>query len=160
MITKEKEAWYIGQRAESLAVMYLTRRNDLIVSRQQKDYGLDFLVTITQGGGYSGRLFGVEVKATASTPKSAQHDNFITIPVDEAATNYPTEFPFPVCLLFFTLDNDYGYYKWLLEPVVEAQHNPKLIFNQSNQLKKLSDEAIDDMISSINLWYDSRKSAQ
>lgn len=160
MIIKEKEAWYIRQRAESLAVMYLTRRNDLIVSRQQKDYGLDFLVTITQGGGYSGRLFGVEVKATASTPKSSQQDNFITIPIAEAEINYLTEFPFPVCLFFFTLDNDYGYYKWLLEPVVEAQHNPKLNFNQSNQLKKLSDEAIDDMISSINLWYDSRKSAQ
>jgi hypothetical protein len=33
-----KEAWYIGQRSEALAIMYLTRRDDLIVSRQKEEH--------------------------------------------------------------------------------------------------------------------------
>ncbi len=31
-----EQAWYIGQRAESLTVVYLTRRSDLIVTPQPK----------------------------------------------------------------------------------------------------------------------------
>src|SRR5437868_3984345 len=73
------EAWYYGQRAESLALMYLTRRSDLVISRQEMDYGLDFLVTICKDKIYSGRIFGVEVKTSLSAPKSSK--GIITIPI-------------------------------------------------------------------------------
>jgi hypothetical protein len=155
----KKEAWYIGQRAESLAIMYLTRQNDLIISRQQDDYGLDFLVTIGKEGSYSGRLFGVTIKATVSASRIIQHDNTIKIPPNLKSFQFFTELPFPVCLFFFNLEDDRGYYKWILEPVVEEQSHQKLIFNQSNKFKNLTDEEIDKIISAVNRWYDSRKSA-
>lgn len=152
-----KQAWYIGQRAESLTLMYLTRRNDLIVSRHQEDYGLDFLVTIRKSAAYSGRLFGVRVKAIASTPKSIQDDDIIEINLNKKSIDFLTELPFPVCLFFFTLDSDRSYYKWILEPVIEDQQIPKLHFNHTNKFKKLTDEEIDNIISVVNSWYDSRK---
>jgi Domain of unknown function (DUF4365) len=151
-----KKAWYIGQRAESLALMYLTRRNDLIVSRQQENYGLDFLITVSKDRSYSGRLFGVQVKATASTPKSIQGDEIVEIKLNITPIEYFTELPFPVCLFFFTLDNDHGYYKWILEPIIEEKY-PKLHWNLSNEFKQLTDEEIDKIISAVNRWYDNRK---
>jgi hypothetical protein len=153
-----KEAWYIGQRSEALAIMYLTRRDDLIVSRQkEKDRGLDFLVTLLKDGGYSGRLFGVQVKATVSTPKLVQHDNLIEIKLNLDSLQSLAELPFPVCLFFFTLENDQGYYKWILEPVIEGQSSSKLFFNKSNEFTKLTDKEIEEIISVVNNWYDTRK---
>jgi hypothetical protein len=153
-----KEAWYIGQRSEALAIMYLTRRDDLIISRQkEKDRGLDFLVTLLKDGGYSGRLFGVQVKATVSTPKLVQRDDIIEIKSALKPLQSLAELPFPVCLFFFTLENDQGYYKWILDPVLEGQSNSKLFFNKSNEFKKLNDDAIGNIISIVNRWYDSRK---
>ncbi|MDP8964241.1 MAG: DUF4365 domain-containing protein [Cyanobacteriota bacterium] len=151
-----KEAWYIGQRSEALAIMYLTRHDDLIVSRQKQEHGLDFLVTLLKDGGYSGRLFGVQVKATVSTPKLVQRDDIIEIKIDRGSLQSLAELPFPVCLLFFTLENDQGYNKWILEPVIETQHNSKLFFNKSNEFKKLTDEEINSIISAVNNWYESR----
>ena len=153
-----KEAWYIGQRSEALAIMYLTRRDDLIVSMQkEEDRGLDFWVTLLKDGGYSGRLFGVEVKAAVSVPKLVQRDDIIEIKLNLAPLQSLAELPFPLCLFFFTLENDQGCCKWILEPVIEDQKNPKLCFNKSNNFKKLTDEEIDNLVSAVNNWYDIRK---
>jgi hypothetical protein len=152
-----KEAWYIGQRSEALAIMYLTRRDDLIVSRQKEEHGLDFLVTLLRNGSYSGRLFGVEVKATVSTPKLVQYDDSVEIKLNLYQLQFLAELPFPVCLFFFTLENDQGYYKWILEPAIEEHKKSKLLFNESNEFKKLTDEEIGKIISKVNSWYDYRK---
>jgi len=147
------------QRAESLTVMYLTRRDDLIVLKQKKDkdYILDFLVTITKGSVNSGRLFGIEVKATASRIKSIGHDDVVEIKLKNNQIDFFAELPFPVCLFFFTPENDHGYYKWILQPVIADQHNPKLHFERNNDFKKLTDEEINKIIDVINIWYDNRK---
>jgi len=152
-----KEAWYIGQRAESLAMIYLTRRHDLVVSRQQEEQDLGFLVTLLKDGTHTGRLFVVQVKAIVSTPKSTQLDDSIDINLALEQNTLLTELPFPVCLFFFTLGNDQGYYKWILEPVIEGQPNFQLLLNQKNDLKKLNNEEIGNMISVVNSWYDLRK---
>ena len=146
------------QRAESLAVMYLTRRDDLIVSKQKKDkdYILDFLVTITKASVNSGRLLGVEVKTTALTIKSIEHDDIVEIKLKNSQIDFFAELPFPVCLFLFTPENDYGYYQWILQPVV-TQHNSKLHFERSNKFKKLTDEEINKIIDIVNIWYDHRK---
>jgi hypothetical protein len=114
-------------------------------------------VTLLKDGGYSGRLFGVEVKAAVSAPKLVQRDDIIEIKLNLDPLQSLAELPFPVCLFFFTLENDQGYYKWILEPVFEGQSNSKLFFNKSNEFKNLDDEEIGNIISAVNSWYDSRK---
>ncbi|MBN3906792.1 MAG: DUF4365 domain-containing protein [Nostoc sp. NMS1] len=147
--------WYIEKRAESLAIVYLTRRDDLIISQPTLDKGLDFLITITKDGVSSGRLFGVEVKATVSTSGLIQHNDIIKLKTN-INTYFFRDFPFPVCLFFFTLDNDKAYYKWILEPNINESNNVCLIFNENKELKKLDDEEIANMISRVNSWYDQR----
>ncbi|MEC4815029.1 MAG: DUF4365 domain-containing protein [Scytonema sp. PMC 1069.18] len=151
-----QQTWYITQRAESLAIMYLTRRDDLIVSKQQPNYGLDFLVTIKKADEYSGRLFGIEVKAISSTPKSSQNGDIVMINYSLNSIDSLRELPFPVCLLFFILDKDQGYYKWILQPVIEEKKNVKLNFDKNPTFKKLTDEEINSIISDVNDWYDNR----
>jgi len=114
-------------------------------------------VTLLKDRGYSGRLFGVEVKATVSNPKLVQRDDIIEIKLNLDSLQCLAELPFPVCLFFFTLENDQGYYKWILEPVIEGQSNSKLFFNKSNKFKKLTDDEIGNIISAVNSWYDSQK---
>jgi hypothetical protein len=147
--------WYIEKRAESLAIVYLTRRDDLIISQPTLDKGLDFLITITKDGISSGRLFGVEVKATVSTSGLIQHNDIIKLKTN-INTYFFRDFPFPVCLFFFTLDNDKAYYKWILEPNINESNNVCLIFNENKELKKLDDKEIANIISRVNSWYDQR----
>ncbi|MCB9077452.1 MAG: DUF4365 domain-containing protein [Anaerolineaceae bacterium] len=60
------QAWYITERAEQLAFIYLSRRDDLVITKQNDDYGIDFLVSIVEAGKYTGRVFGVQIKAGLS----------------------------------------------------------------------------------------------
>src|SRR5688500_11819824 len=55
---------FFAERAELLAVIHLTRRDDLALDRlASSDSGVDFLVTLVQGGVPTGRMFGVQVNA-------------------------------------------------------------------------------------------------
>ncbi|MEH2461737.1 DUF4365 domain-containing protein [Nostoc sp.] len=151
--------WYIEKRAESLAIVYLTRRDDLIISHPTPEKGLDFLITITKDGISSDRLFGVEVKATVSTSELIQHNEIYKLKSNrDKNTNFFRDLPFPVCLFFFTLDNDQAYYKWILEPNND-QKNVGLNFNENDELKKLHNKEIANIISIVNSWYDYKNNA-
>ncbi|MEA5579301.1 DUF4365 domain-containing protein [Anabaena sp. UHCC 0451] len=152
-----EQPWYIGLRSEALAVVYLTRRDDLIVSQQEKDKdtGLDLLVKITKDGNYTGRIFGVEVKAIVSSSDVIQHNDIFKLKNNKYKNlKVFRDLPFPVCLFFFTLDNDKGYYKWILEPIIKDGNNVALKFNENEELKNLNDEEIDNIIAMVNNWYD------
>ncbi|MHC5939348.1 DUF4365 domain-containing protein [Nostoc sp.] len=154
---KTTAPWYIGRRAESLAVVYLTRRDDLIISQPTPNQGLDFLITITKDGVYTGRLFGIEVKATNSTSNLKKHNEILKLDKDRLSILEKfKDLPFPVCLFFFILENDQGYYKWILEPKIDGENQVKLHFNEDDELKNLDDKEIANIISSINSWYDHR----
>jgi Domain of unknown function (DUF4365) len=158
---KTQQAWYIGVRAESLTLMYLTRRDDLIVSPQPEGYDLDCLVTISKSGNHSGRIFGIQIEATVNNAKVTENDNkTFEIKQDLSSTDLISELPFPVCLFFWTLNNDEAYYKWVLEPVIETQNYPRLLFNQSHVFQKLTNEEIEKIVSNVNNWYDNRSLAK
>ncbi|MDZ8259696.1 DUF4365 domain-containing protein [Nostoc sp. ChiQUE01b] len=149
--------WYIGKRAESLAIVYLTRRDDLVISQPTPNQGLDFLITITKDGVFTGRLFGIEVKATDYTSNLSKHNDIFKL--DKERLNRLEKFkdlPFPGCLFFFILENDQGYYKWILEPRINGQKQVSLHFNGNDELKKLDDKEIANIILNVNSWYDQR----
>lgn len=152
-----KQPWYISLRAEALAIVYLTDRDDLIVSQQQQSTGLDLLVTITKDGNSSGRLFGVQVKAVASSSELIQHNDIVKIKINKFNhLDKISDLPFPVCLFFFTLDNDQGYYKWILEPNIDGKDSINLLFNNSAEMRRIDEEEIEKIISRVNSWYEKR----
>jgi len=64
------------------------------------------------------------------------------------------DIPFPVCLFFFTMEDDQGYYKWVKESGLTSKRTPKLALNREPELKKLTNREIGKIISKVNAWYD------
>jgi len=155
---EDKKAWYLGERAEQLAIVYLSRRNDLVITRQTgRDLGLDLMVTLTKDGQYTGRVFGVEVKALRSHKQvrqdSSDEDEF---QIEVRQMGIPKEIPFPLCLFVFTMDNDEGFYKWIKSPIFELNKPSTLVIDETKTFRRLSDQALDDIIEQINNWYENR----
>jgi hypothetical protein len=150
-----EQPWYIGLRSKALAIVSLTERDDLIIYRDQKDYDLDVLVSISKNGKDVNRLFGVEIKAVKSTPKIIQNEDIFNIEgadINVLQSRF-TKCNFPICLFFFTLDNDNGYYKWILEPIIDNENGNKLKRNGSPEFRKLTNESINNIVDLVNQWY-------
>lgn len=152
----KSQPWYLRQRAESLAIMYLTRRQDLIVARHESDSdaGLDLLVTIGRDGGSSGRIFGVTVKAAVSSHNPHRNGGHTEIESTNGASSYHQDIPFPVLLFFFTMKDDQGYFRWIKEPVPDRKAGASLLMATSSALMPLTDAAIESIVVEVDAWYD------
>ncbi len=116
---KDEKSWYVGKRAEQLAVLYLSRRNDIeITARPYADYGPDFLVSICKENEYTGRIFGIQLKARVSLQPVCKADKN-EIKLDIGTIPVPEDIPFPLCLFVFAMENDDGYYRWIKKPVID-----------------------------------------
>ncbi len=162
------EPWFIGERAEALATMYLTRRQDLdVLPLPARARGDDLWVRLRDAD-HPNAHFLVEVKGILlSHPRSRQ-------PVRE---QFPVRYTrrdlgdrdVPVCLFLFTVDDEQGYYRWLYEPVITQGHarlrlDPRIDSlppeeRQRQQVvvlskfKPLDDGAIDTVVQQVADWY-------
>ena len=157
-------------RAENLALMYLTRRDDLLITKQE--VAPDFLVTLTKQGTYSGRIFGVEVKALHNAPEKREGNILFRVNYTFQEYSLYQVITFPVCLFFFTMENDLGYYKWIRQPVIGPEGDTGLALNievmkrkedhggkpvavtERSELNLLTQEEIDKVVSQVDCWYD------
>jgi hypothetical protein len=143
---------FVRERAKALAVVFLTRRDDLTITDAQKESGLDFLVSIAHDGEPSTRVFGVHVNATME-PVTIDHANKVLKPT-MAANQRLTHPLYPVCLFFFTMREEQAFSTWLVEPVVTATGRPKLIVHDTAACKELDNRTINEIVSRVNDWYD------
>lgn len=153
MLSKN-EPWYLEQRTKNLAIMYLTRRQDLTVTYQDSKHGLDLIVAIGQNGDYTGRIFGVKLQA-ASTSNEATRGVSKTWWHKAQALFEDT--PFPIIVTIFTMEDDQGYYGWLKEPQLDENGNVRLSLTPDYTLSKLVDSDLDAIVAKVNNWYDSKK---
>jgi hypothetical protein len=63
-------------------------------------------------------------------------------------------FHFPVCVFYFTVKDDQGYYAWAYEPVVTAEGQPRLEAHAQAHGLKLSNESLEEIVSAVKRWYD------
>ncbi len=131
-MTKRFREFFMAERARALAVVYLTRRDDLVIRDAQNESGLDFLVDIVRRDDPLTRSFGILLRAEMA-PVTLPHANELLGPsVQRFHRN--GHFPYPVCLFLFTMREDHAYVTWLLEPVITAQGKPKL-FTRAGRLR-------------------------
>lgn len=150
--TDGREGDFIAERVKDLAVMYLTRRKDLVVRWEENSpEWIDCVVEIKGKDAPSRRLFGVELRGTMA-PVTNDQANKVLRPSMQAMLRRG-EFPFPVCLLYFTMQNNEGRYTWIAEPVLE-HGQPVLTYHGEADAKKFDKEALDSIIDKINLWFD------
>jgi hypothetical protein len=151
-VSEEKQEWFVAKRARALAMVHLTRRDDLAVANAPQGVGLQFLVSL--GGDNrepSVRQFGVFLRGTKAVITEAQLDKLLRPAIQSFLRLGP--FPYPVCLFHFTMDDDQGYYSWVAEPAV-TDDGPRLLMHEAPHSRKLDAAALDEILEQVDRWYD------
>jgi hypothetical protein len=152
-VSENGNEWFIAERARALARMHLTRREDLRVTHVGKGFGLEYVVYITRKSEKdSVRQFGVVLRASQS-PVTEHYLNRILRPTMQSFQR-GGEYPYPVCLFYFTMEDNQGYYTWVAEPVLAEGGKPRLMVHSSASCKPLDREALDKIVSQVDAWYD------
>ncbi|HEV3444366.1 MAG TPA: DUF4365 domain-containing protein [Gemmataceae bacterium] len=142
----------IRQRARALAIMYLTRHEDLGIEEPRADFGLDLIVRFRHKRNPGLRQFGVEVKAAREAVTKSQADRLLA----QALRKIPRFglFPFPVALFFFTMENDRGWFTWAAEPAIDPTGKPRLHLHTMPDSKALDHESVEEIVRKVDRWYD------
>jgi hypothetical protein len=143
---------FIAERARALAVVYLTRREDLLVTEEATDVGVDLWVTLNLKDKEGHRKFCVELRG-ARTAVTADQANKVLDPSMQKMLRYGP-FPFPVVLFFFTMENNESWYTWVAEPVVSSGGDFELVQHGEASCHPLNSEAIDEIVEAVDRWYD------
>ncbi len=152
-MSEEKQEWFIAERAKTLARLHLSRRKDLLITQPGKDVGLEFIVYVSKEGEPAIRQFGVFLRGTKSATTEAALDKLLRPTIQRLARIGP--FPYPTCLLHFTMDDDQGYFTWVTEPEV-TEDGPRLVMHEAPHVQKLDRAALDEIVDRVDRWYDVR----
>ena len=142
--------WFVGERAKALAMVLLTRRGDLEVREAKAEIGLDYTVRIKSGEGAGPRVFGILLRATMS-PVTIKQANAQLKPTMKSLVT--ADVVMPVCVFYFTVKDDQGYYTWGHEPVVE-KGQAKLHARAEPDCRPLDDRSLAEIVALVNAWYD------
>jgi hypothetical protein len=145
-----KQPWYLELRAEALAIVLLTRRDDLLITRPKADGPVDLLVEIAPGRRQTGRVLAVQLKAQVEPLADAGADKRRP----EAATPELGHSTLPTCAFLFTMQDERAYYAWAVEPVVSPEGRPGLEPQSHLELRALDREAVDRLVEQTDRWYD------
>ena len=145
---------FIHERARQLAIVHLTRAPELEVQPQEdKDYGIDLLVTLKRNGVPTGRLLGVQVKALMTAPSEPLVMG--KKPLNGSLSKWSSDLPFPVCLFVFSMADDAGYFTWLnaTDSFERLSFTPLPV---ARKLEPLDQAALKKIIAQVAAWYDER----
>jgi hypothetical protein len=143
---------FVAERVRALAVVYLTRRKDLIVTEETDDVGVDLWVTLNLEEKVGHRKFGVELRGSWAAA-TADHLNKTLYPSMQGMLRYG-HFPFPVVLFCFTMENNEGWYTWVAEPAVSPSGDFGIVPHDEASCRPLTTKAIDEIVEAVDRWYD------
>jgi hypothetical protein len=151
-MSESQQEWFLQERTRALAGMYLTRRDDLVIRRADQESGLDFIVSITrEKGEKSFRQLGVYLRGALRPTTEERLDKTLHPTMQSFASL--GEFSYPICLLYFTMQDDQGYYTWVAEPAV-VEDDPRLLVHTEAHCRKLDRQALDEIVRQVDRWYD------
>jgi hypothetical protein len=142
---------FITERARALALVYLTRRKDLIVTEETADVGVDLWVTLNPGDKEGHRKFGVQLKGAWAAVTPGHVNRALQSGMQQMLRYRP--FPFPVVLFFFTMENNEGWYTWVAEPVVSSVGEFEIVQHNAASCRALDTGAIDEIVEAVDRWY-------
>lgn len=140
-------------RARALLIVHLTRRDDIVIDEFTHDYGVDMLARMLKDGQITQRMFGIQLKATVKLVDDVQTSlkRFVE------NVEWLADAPFPVCLFVFIMENDQGFYTWLVEPIVSDEQKPTLRVHTSHDFIELTPQTLDMLIARVDHWYTARR---
>jgi hypothetical protein len=146
----------VQRRAEALAVMHLTRRDDLRISRARwNEPAWDLLVWVTSAATADCR-FGVQVRGVEEPVSSARELGG----EHRAGRGIVADPDVPVCLILFSMDDDRGFYRWASEPVVSGKDAPALREPRQARWFDLDAAGLERIVGAVTAWYDAKPKQQ
>jgi len=149
----ESDQWFVAERSRALALMYLSHRKDLVITEQKgADIGLDFIVyVVKESESPSLRQFGIALGGTAGPASAEQLDKALR-PTMQSFQRIG-QFPYPVGLLHFTMQDDQGYWTWVAEPAV-SKDAPQLLIHSEPHAQRIDRGLLDRIVERVDRWYD------
>lgn len=150
---ENRKEWFVAERARALAWMYLTERDDLLLTPAAREVGLDYLASLTtKNDKPSLRQFGVILRAARKPAGEEQLDKLLRSTMQ--SLQRIEEFPYPVLLLYFTMEDNRGYFTWVAEPTLTDEGKPRLQRHATAACKRLDGPALDHIVAEVRKWYD------
>lgn len=147
---KQDRAEYIAERVHVLSMLFLSRRKDLAISVSDKaDLGVDYVVDVRNGNGASYRRFGIIAKGFWDKTSLGQPPELEGI----SRLLGGHEYPFPVALFAFTMEENLAFYSWIMEPAIE-NGAAQLRMRKRGLLQELTFSNLDKLLDDVNAWYD------
>jgi hypothetical protein len=147
---------YVGERAELLAKLVLTRDKNLeaVPLSERADFGLDMIVRIHPPIAHGDVLphFGVNILGTSI---HLNDEDMATKVANLQWQDRPGKsvYLFPTIVMLFSVDGDSGYYSWLLEPHVGKDRMPTLTKVSPLGMTKISKKTVDDIVEEVKDWF-------
>jgi hypothetical protein len=153
MPTKEEQREVlIAKRARALAVMLLTRRDDLLIEEVKDDIGLDYVVRFHTEGKEGLREFGIGLRGALAARTKDDADRVLRPPMGKMKHYGP--FLRPGCLFLFAMEDDGAWYTWVAEPVEAEGGKPLLHCRDEPDCRPLGKGALKEIIERVDSWYD------
>lgn len=146
--------WFVGQRAEDLAVVLLTRFPVSVTREVNGGRGLDLRITVDPDKP-GVREFGVEIKGTMQIRHFVDQRQRVLPEAIRGSRRMLKDCPFPVALMVFDVKTDNGFFGWLLAPVI-SESQAGLTEVAPVSVEPATDDAIFRALSQIREWYRSR----
>jgi len=144
---------FVEKRAHALAMMLLSRREDLLIEEVvQADIGLDYIVRFHTEGKEGLREFGIQLKGRWAAVTKERADKVLRSSMQQMKRYGPSLRP--VCLFFFTMENDGAWYTWVAEPIEWEDRKPMLRSYDEADCRELDRRALKDIIDRVDRWYD------
>ena len=142
---------FVLERLPYLAMVHLTRRDDLRVDPATPDSGLDYLVEIEKNNVRVGRRFGLIVQGAWPTMTLEEINGFLRPVLKSFGQRH---FLFPVAIFVFTMENEQAYFSWLAEPKVLQTNSLKLQLHKTAMAQPLNRQALNTVVNQVDAWYD------
>ncbi|MDE2369701.1 MAG: hypothetical protein KGN16_12090 [Burkholderiales bacterium] len=143
------QPWFVGQRAESLALIFLTRRPTLHVQKMTADLGIDYLLAI---GEAPSRYFGLQVKGAAKMSNLVGKSGHLIKTVAEPLQRYARDSAFPIAILAIDITSEAMLFGWIKAP---AKSRLVSSTSQTISMRPATDKELDLAVQQVNDWYDS-----
>jgi hypothetical protein len=133
-------------------MMLLTRRDDLLIEEVKDDIGLDYIVRFHSKGNAGLREFAVQVMGVWPATTKDDAEQALRPSLQKVKRCGP--FLRPVCLFFFTMENDGAWYTWVAEPIEAEGGNPVLRSPDAPDCRPLDKKSLKEIIERVDAWHD------
>jgi hypothetical protein len=141
-----------GERTRCLAAVVLTRRDDLkVTGASRANTGLDLFVDIRNPDSPGLRRFAAVVYGDESPATEKRLAQVLKAALREVP--HLEQIAFPVCLLYFIMEGEKGYFTWLVEPVLTEEGAPKLCPPADPALVPLDEKVLAGVVQQVRSWY-------